>query len=62
MARAIGPLYFRAWAQADRLGVDTFETIRDEHPGAALKLLNNFCKMFSERTRSANTIISELEQ
>jgi len=45
-----------------RLGVDAFETIRDEHPGAALKLLNNFCKMFSERMRSANTIISELEQ
>lgn len=45
-----------------RLGVDAFETIRHEHPGAALKLLNNFCRMFSERMRAANTIISELEQ
>jgi hypothetical protein len=55
-------LHFRAWAQADRLGADAFESVRDEHPGAALTLLNNFCKMFSERLHSANTIISEIEQ
>jgi CRP-like cAMP-binding protein len=45
-----------------RLGVDAFETIKKEYPGAAMKLLNNFCKIFTERMRAANTLISELEQ
>jgi MFS superfamily sulfate permease-like transporter len=45
-----------------RLGVEEFEKIKSEDPEAGTKLLNNFCKMFSERMRSANTIIGELEK
>lgn len=45
-----------------RLDVEAFEKIKRDYPEAGLKLLNNFCRMFSERTRSANTIISELEK
>jgi MFS superfamily sulfate permease-like transporter len=45
-----------------RLGVAEFEKIKGDQPEAGMKLLNNFCKMFSERMRSANTIIGELEK
>ena len=45
-----------------RLGVEEFEKIKNDYPEAGMKLLNNFCKMFSERMRSANTIIGELEK
>lgn len=45
-----------------RLGVEEFEKIKRDYPEAGMKLLNNFCRMFSERMRSANTIISELEK
>ena len=45
-----------------RLGVEEFEKIKIDYPEAGMKLLNNFCKMFSERMRSANTIIGELEK
>ena len=45
-----------------RLGVAEFEKIKHEHPEAGMKLLNNFCRMFSERMRAANTIIGELEK
>jgi CRP-like cAMP-binding protein len=45
-----------------RLGVAEFEKIKGDYPEAGMKLLNNFCKMFSERMRAANTIIGELEK
>jgi CRP-like cAMP-binding protein len=45
-----------------RLDVEAFEKIKLDYPEAGMKLLNNFCRMFSERMRSANTIISELEK
>lgn len=45
-----------------RLDVEAFEKIKQDYPAAGMKLLNNFCRMFSERMRSANTIISELEK
>lgn len=45
-----------------RLGVEAFEKIERDYPEAALKLLNNFCRMFSERMRAANTMIGELEK
>lgn len=45
-----------------RLGVAEFEKIKGDYPEAGTKLLNNFCRMFSERMRAANTIIGELEK
>lgn len=45
-----------------RLGVAEFEKIKGDYPEAGMKLLNNFCRMFSERMRAANTIIGELEK
>lgn len=45
-----------------RLGVREFERIKHDHPEAGMKLLNNFCRMFSERMRAANTVIGELEK
>ena len=45
-----------------RLGVREFERIKHDYPEAGMKLLNNFCRMFSERMRAANTVIGELEK
>lgn len=45
-----------------RLSIEGFELIKRSQPEMALKLLNNLCIMFSERMRSANTMISELEK
>ena len=45
-----------------RLGVEEFEKIKNDYPEAGIKLLNNFCRMFSERMRAANAIIGELEK
>ena len=45
-----------------RLSIESFELIKSEQPEIALKLFNNLCIMFSERMRSANSLISELEK
>ena len=45
-----------------RLGIDQFEQIKSIHNETALKLFNNICLMFSDRIRSANTMIEELEK
>jgi sulfate permease, SulP family len=45
-----------------RLDIKAFELIKQKYPEMALKLFNNLCMMFSERMRSANTMISELEK
>ncbi|NQV83847.1 MAG: SLC26A/SulP transporter family protein [Rhodospirillales bacterium] len=45
-----------------RLSIDAFEAIKQKYPEMALKLFNNLSMMFSERMRSANTMISELEK
>ncbi len=45
-----------------RLGIDAFESIKQKHQNTALRLFNNICLMFSDRIRSANTMISELEK
>ncbi len=45
-----------------RLDRGAFELIKRDRPVLALKLFNNLCIMFSERMRSANTMISELEK
>ena len=45
-----------------RLGVDAFQSLKSEHNEIAVKLLNNLCILFSERMRSANAMITELEK
>jgi MFS superfamily sulfate permease-like transporter/CRP-like cAMP-binding protein len=44
-----------------RLSITEFEHIKSYQHEIALKLMNNICQMFSERIRSANTMIAELE-
>ncbi|NQU57971.1 MAG: SLC26A/SulP transporter family protein, partial [Rhodospirillales bacterium] len=45
-----------------RLGVDAFESIKGLHHNTAIKLFNNLCILLSERIRSTNTMIAELEK
>lgn len=45
-----------------RLSIEAFELIKQKYPEMTLKLFNNLSMMFSERMRSANTMISELEK
>ncbi|MBC8339501.1 MAG: SLC26A/SulP transporter family protein [Alphaproteobacteria bacterium] len=45
-----------------RLSIEAFELIKQKYPEMTLKLFNNLSIMFSERMRSANTMISELEK
>ena len=45
-----------------RLGVDAFDNVKQSHRGMAIKLFNSLCIMLSERVRSANAMIAELEK
>jgi len=45
-----------------RLGVDEFERIKGAHHDVAIKVYNNLCIMLSDRIRSTNTMIAELEK
>jgi len=45
-----------------RLGVDAFERIKAAHHDIAIKVFNNLCIMLSDRIRSTNTMIAELEK
>ncbi len=45
-----------------RLGISEFEHIKSIYQDIALKLYANICLMFSDRIRSANTMINELEK
>lgn len=45
-----------------RLDINAFEHIKSQHQAMALKLFNNICLMFSDRVRTANAMISELEK
>jgi len=45
-----------------RLSVDEFESIKNSCHETAIKLFNNLCILLSERIRSTNTMIAELEK
>ncbi|MDA1089246.1 MAG: SulP family inorganic anion transporter [Proteobacteria bacterium] len=45
-----------------RLGIDAFERLKKADYEIALKLFNNICIMFSQRLRSSNAMITELEK
>lgn len=45
-----------------RLAVSAFDDLRRDHPVLALKLMNNLSILFSERLRSTNALIAELEK
>lgn len=45
-----------------RLPVENFENLLDRQPGIAIKLMNNMSVLFSERLRSSNALIAELEK
>ncbi len=45
-----------------RLDTSAFERIKAMHHETALQLFNNICLMFSDRIRSANAMIAELEK
>ena len=44
------------------LSVDAFERLQSDHPRAAMTLLRNLNRQFSQRLRVANAMISELER
>ncbi|MBL4689848.1 MAG: SLC26A/SulP transporter family protein, partial [Rhodospirillales bacterium] len=45
-----------------RLGTEAFERLKTTDHKVALKLFNNVCVMFSQRLRSSNAMIEELEK